>query len=137
MPSAAVLRRAWRHPIRTYAKGGWTPRPLLGQRPFLGPIAVVPESAFRPGVTFDLLDRYGNRLGWGRVGSDGTIELFDAESNRLGGLRPTFRAFAGNGMSPRKIIEAIVAERPDWGADEVKAEVLRRIKTPTTEGAVR
>ncbi len=41
-----------------------------------------------------MYDAAGNRLGWGRVGMDGVIELFDAGGNRIGLVR---QSFAGNG----------------------------------------
>ena len=86
MPSASVLRRAWRRPAKTYANG-------------FDRIGV--GGGFRPGLVFDLYDPAGNRLGWGRVTGLGDIELFDAASNRLGSIQPTYRAFVGNGQKVR------------------------------------
>lgn len=41
----------------------------------------------------------------------------------------------GDGGTPglSELVDAVVAEHPDWGADEVKAEVLARVKTAGTE----
>mgnify|MGYP001616082192 CR=1 FL=1 len=131
MPSASTLQRAWRRPMKAYAHVGRSPRPLLGQRPFLDPIAAVPESAFRPGVTFDLFGRNSERLGWGRVAADGTIELFDVDSNRLRSVRPTFRMFSdgnGAGLDLKKTIEAIILQHPDWDREQIKVELRRQQK---------
>ena len=138
MPSASTLRRAWRRPAKTYVLGDRTRRPLLGARPLLDPIAVVPERAFYPGVRFDLYDPAGNRLGWGRVTGLGDIELFDAASNRLGSVRPTFQAFAnGNGMGPglKRTIKAIMLKHPDWDRERIKMELRRQAQA--TEGVGR
>ena len=94
MPSATELRREWRRPLRTYANG--VDRIGVG-------------GGLSPGVIFDLYDPAGNRLGWGRVTGLGEIELFDAASNRLGSVRPTFRAFAGNGHGVKSYAKPVEA----------------------------
>lgn len=109
MPSATAMRRAWSRPAKTYAKGAWAPRPLLGQRITVTPVAVAQRPVFYPGLSFNLFGPDSQRLGWGRVDADGMIELFDADSNRIGGLRPTFLAFAGKRNGARKYAPSVEA----------------------------
>ena len=140
MPSAAKLRRLYERSggvgTRTYLRslGGFL-EPSVGSQ--LG-------AGFRPGVSFDLLDRSGTRLGWGKVAADGTIELFDAESNRLGSVRPTFGGYArGNGKRYAAPVEALKegevleigpeGKRGVWrsiGANPIFIEVARGESVP-------